>query len=100
MPKMSVTVPHRLGQAEALARIKTMLGDLTQRHANEITDLREEWQDATGQFSLKAMNMHVSGRIAVTDAAVTLDADLPLMATPFKGQIEQMVRERAEHLLT
>jgi hypothetical protein len=46
------------------------------------------------------MGFHVSGRLAVSETALQMDGDLPLMAAPFKGQIEQMVRHEAERLLT
>nr|MBA3413992.1 polyhydroxyalkanoic acid system family protein [Chloroflexia bacterium] len=39
-------------------------------------------------------------RLAVSENALEMEGDLPLMAAPFKGQIEQMVRQEAERLLT
>ena len=100
MPKMSVNVPHRLGQVEALSRVQGMIGHLKQRYGDQISDLREEWNGNSGTFSLKAMGFNVSGRLVVTEGAVEMDGDLPLMAAPFKGQIEQMVRQETERLLT
>lgn len=99
MPKMSVTVPHSLGQAEALARVQTMIGGLKRQYGDQLSELQEQWTGPDGQFSLKAMGFHVSGRVHVSDRDLTLDGDLPLMAAPFKGQIEQMVRQEAERLL-
>ena len=99
MPKMSVTVLHQLGQAAALARVQTMIGSLKQQYGDQITDLQEQWTGSSGEFSLKAMGFHVSGRLHVTETAVEMDGNLPLMAAPFKGQIEQMIRQEAERLL-
>ncbi len=99
MPKMSVSVPHRLGQAAALARIQTMIGQLKAKHGDQITDLHEEWSGPTGEFSLRAMGFNVSGALVVTETTVEMDGNLPLMAGPFKGQIEEMIRQEAEQLL-
>ena len=99
MPKMSVNVPHRLGQTEALTRVQTMIGGLKRQYGDQISDLHEQWTGPNGEFSLKAMGFHVSGRLAVSETALQMDGDLPLMAAPFKGQIEQMVRQEAERLL-
>jgi len=96
---MSVSVPHQLGQAEALSRIQTMIGGLKRQYGDQISDLQEQWTGPTGEFSLKAMGFHVSGRLHVSETAVEMDGDLPLMAAPFRGQIEQMVRQEAERLL-
>ncbi len=100
MPKMSVNVPHALGQVEALARVQTMIGGLKQQYGDQISDLNEQWIGSNGEFSLKAMGFHISGRLAVSENALAMEGDLPLMAAPFKGQIEQMVRQEAERLLT
>ncbi len=99
MPKMSVTVPHALGQAEALTRVQGMIGNLKRQYGDQISELQEEWTGSTGEFSLKAMGFSVSGRLAVSETTVEMDGNLPLMAAPFKGQIEQMVRQEAERLL-
>jgi hypothetical protein len=99
MPKMSITVPHNLSEAEALARIKNLLGDLKREHAGSFSDLKEEWRGNGGTFSVKAMGMGVSGDLNVQGDRVELAGNLPLAATPFKGRIEQLVRERMEQLL-
>lgn len=99
MPKMSVSVPHTLGQAEALGRVQGMIGQLKQQYGDQITDLNETWSGNQGDFSLKAMGFHISGNLVVTEAAVEMEGNLPLMAAPFKGQIEEMVRAEAERLL-
>jgi hypothetical protein len=47
MPKMSVTVPHQLGQAEALTRVQTMIGGLKRQYGDQISDLHEQWTGRT-----------------------------------------------------
>ncbi len=99
MPKLSVDVPHALGQAEALSRVQGMLEKLKAGYGDQISDLQERWNGPDGVFSFKAMGFDVSGDIRVGDNDVAMSGNLPLMATPFKGQIEQRLREEAEKLL-
>jgi hypothetical protein len=100
MPKINVDVPHALGQAEALTRIQGMLDQLKAQYGGQVSDLQESWNGPNGEFAMKAMGFDVSGRIRVGDNSVELDGSLPLMATPFKGQIEQRLRDEATRLLT
>lgn len=99
MPKISIVVPHQLGEEEARARIQHLLTDMKSRYASYFTDLQEQWSNNTGRFSVKAMNFNVKGGVTVRPTEVAIDADLPLAATPFKGRVEQLIREQAKQLL-
>ena len=99
MPKLSIVVPHRLSEDEAAARIRNLLADMKRQYAAYFTDLEESWNGNDGRFKVKAMGFNVSGTIDVQPSEVRLDADLPFAAMPFKGRIEQVIREEAERLL-
>lgn len=99
MPRMSMTIPHSLGQDEAQRRIATMLADVKAQHGDKITDLHEQWNGNTGNFSFKAMGFNLSGTLKVTDSDVEMNGDLPWAAKPFQGTVEATIRERAERLL-
>lgn len=99
MPKMNVTVPHQLGRDEALGRLKNLLTDMKQQYGDRVTDLNENWTDAGGTFSFKAMGFKLSGTLNVTDTEMQLNGELPWAAKPFQGTVETTIRERAERLL-
>lgn len=99
MPKMSVTIPHTLGEEEARRRVQGMISNMKEQYGDRVSDLHEEWNGDTGRFSLKAMGMSLKGTLQVTDNAVKVDGDLPWAAKPFQGTIEATIRERAERLL-
>lgn len=99
MPSFAMTVPHRLTQEEALGRIQRMLGEMKQQYGNQVTDLTETWNGHTGEFSMTAMGMKISGKVAVEPGEVKLNGNLPFAAVPFKGQIEKLIREQATQLL-
>lgn len=99
MPKMNVNVPHQLGKDEAITRLQNLLKDMKQQYGDKVTDLQEEWTDAGGSFSMKAMGFKLSGTLSVTDTDMKLDGELPWAAKPFQGSVETTIRERAERLL-
>jgi len=99
MPKMSMTIPHSLGQAEATRRIQGLAESLKQEHAGQYSDLQERWNGSSGEISMKSMGFNVGARFNITDTAVDIEGDIPMMALPFKGQIEQMITEKAGALL-
>ena len=100
MPKMSLTIPHRLTQEEALERIHSLLGDLKKQHGDQITDLKEDWQGNRCAFSFKVMGFSTSGTLTVTPTRAELSGSIPIAALPFKGRIESEIRQRAEQLLS
>lgn len=99
MPKMTITVPHQLGEQEALNRIQGMLNDMKQQHGNQIQDLQEQWNGNKGTFSFKAQGFKLAGTLDVEPSQIIMSGDLPWAAKPFQGTIEATIRERAERLL-
>jgi hypothetical protein len=99
MPKLNMTIPHRLSQDEALRRIKSLLGEVKEQFSGQINNLQEEWSGDRGTFSFSAMGFAVSGTLAVKRGEVELSGALPFAATLFKGMIESIIQERAESLL-
>ncbi|MEJ7837503.1 MAG: polyhydroxyalkanoic acid system family protein [Thermomicrobiales bacterium] len=96
---MNVNVPHQLGRDEAIMRLQNLLKDMKQQYGDKVTDLQENWTDAGGTFSMKAMGFKLSGTLDVTDTEMKLDGELPWAAKPFQGSVETTIRERAERLL-
>lgn len=99
MPKSTVVVPHELGRAEALDRIKGILTDAKAQYGDKISDLQEDWTAEGGTFSFRAMGFKMSGALNVSDTDVRIEGDFPWAAKPFQGTIETTLRERAERLL-
>lgn len=99
MPKTTITVPHSLGQNEALQRLQGMLDAIKENYGSQVSDLQENWTDNGGTFAFKAMGFKISGELNVSDTDVTVDAEFPWAAKPFQSTIETAIRERAERLL-
>jgi hypothetical protein len=99
MPTMELTMPHQLGQEEALRRIHSLLAHVKAQYPDKFSDLHETWTDSGGEFAASIMGVPVSGRLTVTPTQVQLRGSIPFAALPFKGQIEETIRTQAEQLL-
>jgi putative polyhydroxyalkanoate system protein len=100
MPQLTLETSHSLGRDEALRRLKEKFDSARSQFGGSVRDLNEEWTDHTLNFSFNAMGMGVSGTVKVEDAAVRLNADLPMAAAFFKGAIESRIRQELGDLLT
>ncbi len=92
-------VPHNLTQEDAASRIKNLISSLQAQYGSQISDLNESWTGTTGNFSFKMMGLQVSGWLDIAASAVTMEGELPFAAIPFKGQIENTIRQQLEVLL-
>jgi hypothetical protein len=99
MPKLNITVPHRLTQVEAETRIRSLLNDLKKQHGDQISNLKEEWTGHMGKFDCSVMGLQVSGMLTIAPSQVTITGTLPLAAMIFKGQLESMLKKHATELL-
>ena len=61
MPKMTITVPHKLTAAEATERMKGLLVQVKAKYGDQVSDLQENWGETGGTFSFKAMGFKISG---------------------------------------
>ena len=99
MPKSDISVRHSLPQHEALERIKNLLPSVKDRYSGQISDLKEEWTNNGGIFSLKAMGFSVKGSLVVTSSDAQISLEFPWAAIPFKRKIESSIREEALNVL-
>ena len=100
MASLQMKIPHQLSQEEALKRIKKMLTETSQQHADKITGLKEEWNENVGTFQFSAMGYDLAGTLTVNPSDVEVDADVPFAVTLFKGVITKMIGEKATELLS
>jgi hypothetical protein len=99
MPRLSLSVPHKLTPDEAKQRLQDKFAAAWAEHQSRVSNFHEEWRDHTLSFAFQAMGMAVSGTVAVEPQQVKVDAELPFAAMLFKGAIEQRLREEVSTLL-
>lgn len=99
MPKLEISVPHKLSQDEALDRIKRFVASAKVQYSSKTGDVEESWNGYVGSFSGKAGPSVVSGTLTVNPSSVVLNFALPFIAMLAKGQIESGVREQLSKIL-
>jgi hypothetical protein len=88
-----------LGQQEATDRLKARFDNLRNRFGQAATDVEEEWEGHVLRFAFSTFGVRIQGTVTSADSDVAVAADLPLMAMPMKGTIEQQIRGELEKIL-
>lgn len=95
-----MSIPHSIGQEEALNRIKKLLDNVQTQFSGQLKDVQQDWKNNEGSFSFSVMNMPVSGKLTVNNGDVALDGKLPLAASLFQGKIKEVIMEEAKKVLS
>ena len=99
MPSLKMSIPHQLGQEEAVGRVKRFLEKVKERYQNQVSDLEEQWTANALDFGFKTYGFQIKGRMVVDPADVKFDGQIPFAAMMFKGKIEQTLRDEMNRLL-
>jgi hypothetical protein len=100
MPNIEMSIPHSIGQEEALNRIKKLIGNVQDKFAGQVKDVQEDWNGNEGSFSFSVMSMPISGKLTVNNNDVALDGKLPLAASMFQGKIKEIIMDEAKKVLS
>jgi len=100
MSKLDIHIHHRLTIEEASRRIRELLGQMKREFGDHITDLNENWNADSCQFSFTVMGSAINGTLDILSDEVQIKSDLPFAASLFKGRIEESIREKAAELLS
>ncbi len=94
-----VTIPHRLGKAEALTRIKAGIGRARGEFTRVLTIEEERWEGDRLHFRAAALGQRASGFIDVGEAAVRLEVTLPWLLARFAQAVQRVVGHKGQALL-
>jgi hypothetical protein len=95
---MRIAVPHNTSKSVARGKLDQRLGQLLSQFGGQAEEIEQEWLGDTMRFRGKARGMSVEGTVEVTDAAIILDAKLPLLAKMFEGRIRDAVQREADSM--
>jgi len=93
---MRIAVPHNTTREIARRKVQERLGQLLSQFGGHADDVEHEWIGDTLRFKGKARGLSLQGTAEVTDAAIIIDAKLPLIAMPFEGRIREAVQREAD----
>jgi hypothetical protein len=94
-----VTIPHRLGQDEALRRLKSGLRSAQDKFGQFFSLQEEAWTDNRLQFRVTALAQSASGTIDVLDDHVRLEVVLPWLLAKVAETIQPLIRKEGTLLL-
>ena len=99
MPKLSMSVPHSLGQEEASQRLKQKFSSIKETYKDQVSDLEEEWNGNVLNFRFTTYGVTIKGDVTAAPSDVKVKADLPMVAMMLKGTIERQISEQLGKLL-
>jgi hypothetical protein len=94
-----VTIPHRLGKAEALNRIKAGIGRAKGEFSHLLRIDNDSWEGDRLSFAASALGQHAYGTIDVMEAGVRLTVTLPWLLARFAHAVQRVVGQRGQLLL-
>src|SRR6185295_203790 len=92
-----VSIPHTLGRAEALRRLKSGLEGMPQ--AGLLTLEQQGWTDNRMSFMVRALGQSVPGSLEVLDDSVRLEVVLPGLLLKLWEPLKTVLLGRAKLLL-
>lgn len=94
-----VSIPHRLGKAEAVRRLKSGLSSAQSDFRHIFTVQEETWVGDTLTFRLSALGQAASGIIDVREDHVQLEVHLPWLLAKIAEKAQGLIHQRGRLLL-
>ena len=94
-----VVIPHSLGKAEALRRIKSGLGTARANYSHVLHIEEETWTGDRLAFRVSAIGQHASGNIDVREGDVQLEVTLPWLLHKIAERFTPAIRKEGVLML-
>jgi hypothetical protein len=96
---VTISVPHRLGKAEALRRLQTGLGRMRTNLSTLITIEQEVWSGDTLRFQMRGLGQTAAGTIDVLEDSLRIEVTLPWLLAKMAERLAPAMRREATLLL-
>jgi hypothetical protein len=96
---VTASVPHRLGKAEALRRLKLGLSRAKGQFGSLLTIEHEEWSGDTLRFQMRALGQSAAGTITVLEQSLLIEVTLPWLLAKVAERILPAMQKQATLLL-
>jgi hypothetical protein len=94
-----VSIPHRLGKAEAARRLKSGLASAQTNFGHLFTVQEETWSGEHLQFRVSALGQTASGNIDVAEDHVRLEVVLPWLLAKMAEVVQPLIRKEGTLML-
>jgi hypothetical protein len=96
---ITVSIPHRLGQEEAVRRLKSGIGSVRGNYSHIFAIREETWTGNHLQFCVGALGQIASGSIDVMEDRVNLVVVLPWLLAKLATAIQPLIRKEGTLML-
>lgn len=96
---LTVSIPHRLGRAEARRRVESGFARITAALPGAAGAGSHRWDGVRLAFSVAAMGQTIGGVVQVLDTAVTMEIELPGVFGLLAGAVRDRLRKAGQRLL-
>jgi len=97
---ISISIPHRLGRAEARRRIETGFARIIAQLPGGGGTCSERWDGDRLTFSVSGLGQTIAGVVDVLDTAVTMELRLPGLLGMIASGLEGRIQKAGQLLLT
>ena len=97
--RISISVSHRLGKAEAVRRLKEGFAQSKGQLGGLVTIDHETWEGDTLRFAMRALGQTASGTIDVLDDALRIEVALPWLLAKAANRLLPLLRKETTLLL-
>jgi Putative polyhydroxyalkanoic acid system protein (PHA_gran_rgn) len=96
---VTISIPHRLGKAEARRRLEAGLGSVRSHFASVLNVEEEVWSGDSLAFRARALGQQASGTITVAEDHVQVEVMLPWALALLTEKATALIRARGQTML-
>jgi hypothetical protein len=94
-----VSLPHRLGKAEALRRLQAGFNDAQSSFGGSFFVLKNRWSGDHLDFSARVLGQSTTGTVDVAEDHVRLEVQLPWLLSLLANRAKSLVRKQGKLML-
>jgi hypothetical protein len=96
---ITVSIPHKLGQAEARRRLATGFSRIRDQIGGKAVEFEERWEGDRLHFRAGAFGQRVSGYADVQEQEVLIEIELPWILASIADKLPQRIKKAGTLLL-
>jgi|SRR5262245_33368886 len=96
---LTISIPHRLGKAEALRRVQTGFGRMRSDLSMLMAIEQEQWSGDTVRFNVRGFGQTAAGTIEVLEDSLRIEVVLPWLLQRLAERLAPALRKEATLML-
>ena len=94
-----VSIPHNLGQAEAMRRLHGGMNGLKSQFGDKVASINETWSGNRMDFRVGAMGQNVEGHLEVMEDKVHVEVQLPWILAMIAEKAKTFIQKQGTLML-